>query len=195
MRASLYCACLDFCGLYVGHNHERRKSGSTDWDAVLEQARVSTVNLVSDDVGHWLYLANTMDRFVWRPQGGDSSYRYSYCINLSLTSVCWTSSVGSALNTALPTFVADAGGQQQTRRPPLLLSIDGTDGRTDGYPTVTWTLMRILSGPDLRGPRGPWPHAYHQQKVAHQTVHILFLANDRRLRDYDSVVAHCWSSF
>jgi len=30
------------------------------------------------------------------------------------------------------------GAQQQTRRPPLLLSIDRrTDGRTDGHPTDT----------------------------------------------------------
>jgi len=28
------------------------------------------------------------------------------------------------------------GAQQQTRRPPLLLSIDGTDRHTDGRPTV-----------------------------------------------------------
>ena len=56
----------------------------------------------------------------------------------------------SALNVTLPAFaaesrrphprariyrsisVADAGDQQQTRRPPLLLSIDGTDRWTDG---------------------------------------------------------------
>jgi len=29
-------------------------------------------------------------------------------------------------------FAADAGAQQQTRRPPWLLSIDGTDGQTGG---------------------------------------------------------------
>jgi len=29
------------------------------------------------------------------------------------------------------------------------------------------------------------------QRASHQTVHILFLANDRCLRDYDLVVAHC----
>ena len=28
------------------------------------------------------------------------------------------------------------------------------------------------------------------QRASHQTVHILFLANDRCLRDYDLVVAH-----
>jgi len=33
--------------------------------------------------------------------------------------------------------------------------------------------------------------ASHQQRVSHETVHILFLANDRCLRDYDLVVAHC----
>ena len=37
------------------------------------------------------------------------------------------------------------GAQQQTSRPPLLLSIDVTDRRTDGRPTVTQTLLRILA--------------------------------------------------
>ena len=37
-------------------------------------------------------------------------------------------------------FAARARPQQQTRRPPLLLSIDGTDGRTDGHGTVLWRL-------------------------------------------------------
>jgi len=60
----------------------------------------------------------------------------------------------SALNTTLPAFAAErrlqthqplinARAQQQTRRPPLPLSIDGTDGRTDGLPTVTQTLILI----------------------------------------------------
>ena len=34
-------------------------------------------------------------------------------------------------------FAADPGAEQQTRRPQLLLSMDWTDGRTDGLPTVT----------------------------------------------------------
>jgi len=32
----------------------------------------------------------------------------------------------------------------------------------------------------------------HQQRASHRTVHIVFLANDGCLRDYDLVVAHCW---
>ena len=32
----------------------------------------------------------------------------------------------------------------------------------------------------------------YQQRASHRTVHIVFLANDRCLRDYDLVVAHCW---
>jgi len=36
------------------------------------------------------------------------------------------------------------------------------------------------------GLRGPEP-----QRPSHQTVHSLFLASDRRLQDYDIVVAHC----
>ena len=46
------------------------------------------------------------------------------------------------------------------------------------------------AGPDLRGGRGPRPQASHQQRASYQTVHILFIANDRCLRDYDLVVAH-----
>ena len=47
----------------------------------------------------------------------------------------------------------------------------------------------------IRGREGPGHKAPHQQPAYHQTVHILFLANDRCLRDYDLVVAHCWSLF
>jgi len=35
------------------------------------------------------------------------------------------------------------GAQHQTRRTPLLLSINGTDRGTDGHPTVTYTLLCI----------------------------------------------------
>ena len=41
------------------------------------------------------------------------------------------------------------------------------------------------AGTDLRG----GPHASHQKRASHQTVHSLFLANDRCLRYYDFVVA------
>jgi len=37
------------------------------------------------------------------------------------------------------------GTQQQTRR-TLLQRANGTDRRTDGHRTVTWTLLRILRG-------------------------------------------------
>jgi len=51
----------------------------------------------------------------------------------------------SAVNVTLPAIAAERrrllhGAQQQTRRPPLLLSIDGTDRRTDGR-----TLDRYLN--------------------------------------------------
>ena len=36
---------------------------------------------------------------------------------------------------------------------------------------------------------------HHGQTASHRTVHILFFANDRRLRDYDLVVAHCCQQF
>ena len=49
---------------------------------------------------------------------------------------------------------ADAGAQQQTRRPhvsqPPLLSMEETDRRTDGHATVTLTLFRILHGTGSR---------------------------------------------
>jgi len=49
--------------------------------------------------------------------------------------------------------------------------------------SMEWTPLP--AGPDLR-------EASHQQRASlHQTVHILSLANDRCLRDYDLVVAHC----
>jgi len=37
--------------------------------------------------------------------------------------------------------------------------------------------------------------AFHKQRTSHKTVSIVFLANDRCLRGYDLVVAHCWSLF
>jgi len=43
----------------------------------------------------------------------------------------------------------------------------------------TLSGKRRKGRPDLRGPRGPGPHAFHQ------TVYILFLAIDRCPRDYD----------
>ena len=64
-----------------------------------------------------------------------------------------TSPPPSDLNKTLPAFAAkrdyrsiftvDSGAQQQTRRPPLLLSIDVTERWTvtDGHPTVTKTLI------------------------------------------------------
>ena len=61
------------------------------------------------------------------------------------------------------------------------------------YPPMTqlhhgkfWTN----SGPDLRG-TGSGPQASHQQRASHQTLHILFVANNRCLRDYDLIVVHC----
>ena len=41
------------------------------------------------------------------------------------------------------------------------------------------------------GGRGSGPQSSDKQEASHKTVHIVFLANDRRLRDYDLVVARC----
>jgi len=51
--------------------------------------------------------------------------------------------------------------------------------------------VRVRVGPDLGG--RPGTQTSHQQRASYQTVSILFLAdaNDRCLRDYDLVVAHC----
>ena len=49
-------------------------------------------------------------------------------------------------------------------------------------------LSGLQASPVVQG----WTPACHQQRASHQIVHILFLANDRCLRDYDLVVAHCW---
>jgi len=38
---------------------------------------------------------------------------------------------------------------------------------------------------------GPGPQASHQQRASHQTVHILFLANNRCLRDYETIRLSC----
>jgi len=57
-------------------------------------------------------------------------------------------------------------------------------------------LPRIyfLPQPDLRGQRAQAP-GLPPTEGPHQTVLILFLANDRCLPYYDFVVAHCWSLF
>jgi len=46
----------------------------------------------------------------------------------------------------IPISAACARAQQQTRRTLLLLSIIGTDKQTDGHPTVTRTMQRMLRG-------------------------------------------------
>jgi len=66
------------------------------------------------------------------------------------TSLCSASSVGSQHDAARicqclqygtrsyrSISAAHASAQQQTHRPPMLLSIDGTDKRADRCPTVT----------------------------------------------------------
>jgi len=45
-------------------------------------------------------------------------------------------------------------------------------------------------GPDLRVAQGPGPQASHKQRTSHQTLHILFLAHDSRLRNCDLVLMH-----
>jgi len=56
-------------------------------------------------------------------------------------------SAGSGRTSCRSISAAGAGAQQQTRRPSLLLSIDGTERRTDGQtPDRYIDLLRILGG-------------------------------------------------
>ena len=91
------------------------------------------------------------------------------------TSLC-SSASSSAVNMTLPASTA------------LRRSV-GTAG---GVAAEHWRLPAIDQYllPAGRSAANP-PQASHQERGSHQTVHILFLANDRCLRDYDLVVAHC----
>jgi len=54
------------------------------------------------------------------------------------------------------------------------------------------SMLFVQSRAGLKGGgRKPVPLASHQQRASHETVHILFLANDRCPRDYHLVVAQC----
>jgi len=46
-------------------------------------------------------------------------------------------SAGAVLPAVIDRYHLQQDAQQQTRRPPMLLLIDGTDRRTDGHPTDT----------------------------------------------------------
>jgi len=91
----------------------------------------------------------------------------------------------SALSMTLPTFAvecerlqngarsylsisaADTGAQQQTRRPPVLLSIERTDRRTDVRPTVTQTLLFILCGQRQQKLQLPMQYVACRQNIHH----------------------------
>jgi len=96
-------------------------------------------NRTADQNAHWFKIAKLIRK-------------------LNRTSLCWASFLGSRHDATriccwapAPAVDVDrqlvrdarsyrsisaAGAQQQTCRTPLLLSIDGTDRRTDGHPTV-----------------------------------------------------------
>jgi len=63
------------------------------------------------------------------------------CPHLLLSAVlrrrCCRAQVLAARRPQQSIDISSQGAQQQTFRTPLLLSIDGTDGRTDGSTTVT----------------------------------------------------------
>ena len=80
-----------------------------------------------------------------------------------------------------------------------------TQARVMGGPRARVMGLRVGRGGGGRGTpnvvarpsRRMLPHrvGFKGGGKAHQTAHILFLANDTRLRDCDFVVAYCWSSF
>ena len=55
--------------------------------------------------------------------------------------------------------------------------------------TVSHVIRAVKTA--TRQPQGGGGQASNQQRACRQTVHNLFLANDRCLRDYDLVVVHC----
>jgi len=109
---------------------------------------------------YWLPQADFIRLFIKTPPvrfsqaGGQSAHKARPPnLELALTPLRQQSSYWS---------IYAARAQQQTRRPPLLLSIDGTDRRTDaGVSTVSWRLSyRILHEMrhSLRIHRWQWRH-------------------------------------
>ena len=54
---------------------------------------------------------------------------------------CGAVAAGLPAPAAVDRYLCPRGAQQQTRRKPLPRSNDGTDRRTDGNPTVIYTLL------------------------------------------------------
>ena len=90
----------------------------------------------------------------------DSTCKLSRYLTTNKSVLCWTSSSLDSQHDATriccwarapPTgyrSISAAGtrAEQQTSCTPLLLSINGTDSRTDGQPTVPKALLRIMCG-------------------------------------------------
>ena len=74
----------------------------------------------------------------------DTIPRICCCGILLRRRCCWTSAV-------VDRHTLHRGAQQQTRRTPLLRSIDRTDIQTEGHQTVTYTLLRIQRGQCQQG--------------------------------------------
>jgi len=69
-----------------------------------------------------------------------------HCSHLLLNAMLWPRAAAPLLLGLSIDMSCIRDAQQQTRRAPRRLSNDGTDGWTDGRPTVTHTLLRILYG-------------------------------------------------
>ena len=78
------------------------------------------------------------------------------------------------------------GGEWQEGK--LSSSLSLTRSRLGSYSdAVEWLLPLADMSPGITTAMYALRERY---QASHQTVHIFFLANDRRLRDYDLVVAH-----
>jgi len=87
----------------------------------------------------------------------------------------------------------DRGGEWQEGK--LSSSLSLTRSRLGSYSVaVEWLLPLADMSPGITTAMYSRLDALRDgYQASHQTVHIFFLANDRRLRDYDLVVAHCRS--
>jgi len=77
-----------------------------------------------------------------------------------------------------------------TGKSEIAINNDLSTSRRYSSETIDSLADRSQFRPDVGEGRAPGGTS-HQQRASHQTVSVVFLANDRCLRDYDLVVAHC----
>jgi len=125
--------------------------------------------------------------------------------------IAWTSHQTVSVHSVQFRYVASRGHWPLVRRtycrPRSPQRVDvrcvprGTEERCHWHrlsrriPATNRTANQHQTRADFGGPDLGWQEASHQRRASHQTVSVLFLANDRCRRNYDLVVAHCWSLF